>query len=387
LTVQSTPPGLTLQVDGQPCVTPCTASRPNGTTVRVTAAPLLTPASGTQDLFQSWSDMGALDHQIKLDTDTTAIATYTTRYQLTASASPVSAGTFIAVPMSSDGYYTAGSSVTLSARPSSAYRFSTWSGGLSGATPTATITMQAPVQVTGYFQKQADTPGVIVQNAAGHTPQPEVASGSLISIFGSNLAPSVVVGGTNPVPQTLNGVVVVTSGRILPLMFVSPWQINALLPSGLAPGDYDLTVSSLNNPDILTSFTLARNAPGLLTNPLNNRNYALALHQDGSLLTPDAPALPGETVTVLGTGFGPLTLPYIEGFPAPQDPKNPLVDPVAVSLGGTVFPPAWAGAAPGFVGLDSIQILIGDMVPTGTTLQLIATVNGVSSNTVLLPIQ
>jgi len=387
LTVQSTPPGLTLLVDGQPCVTPCTASRPNDTTVRITAPASISTGAGTQNLFQSWSDMGAPDHQVKLGTDITVIANYTTRYQLSTAASPSSGGSFIAVPMSADGYYTAGSQVTLSARPATDYRFTMWGGSLSGSAATTSFTVQAPMQVTGYFQRQSDTPGVFVQNAAGQTPQPEVAAGSLVSIYGANLAPGVAVGGNNPVPQTLNGVVVVAAGHILPLMYVSPWQINALLPGDLAPGDYDLTVSSLGNPDVLTSFTVARNAPGLLTYPTDNRPYALALHQDGSLITPSAPAIPGETITVLGTGFGPLTLPYIDGFPAPPLPENALVDPVTVSLGGSVLTPSWSGAAVGFVGLDSLQIVIDDTVPTGATLEMVATVNGVTSNTVLLPIQ
>ncbi|MGA3024855.1 MAG: hypothetical protein ABSF98_08815 [Bryobacteraceae bacterium] len=387
LTVQSSPAGLALQVNGQPCVTPCTASEPNGATVNIAAVPTLRSGPGTEYLFQSWSDMGAPDHQVTLNTDTTVTANYSTRYLLTVSASPAGAGTFIVSPLSADGFYNASTAVTLTEQPASGYRFSQWSGGLSGTSPTGTVSLQSPVLVTAYFQKLADTPGVLVQNAAGQTPLPVVASGSLVSIFGPNLASGTVVGPTDPLAQTLGGVVATTDGRILALMFVSPQQINALLPSGLAPGEYDLIVSSLNNPDILTSFTVARNAPGLLTNPVNNRNYALALHQDGSLITPSAPTLPGETVTILGTGFGPLTLPYIDGFPAPQSPPNPLVDPVSVALDGTVLTPVWAGAAPGFVGLVSVQIVIGNTVPTGTTLDLTATVNGVSSNTVLLPIQ
>ncbi len=387
LTVQSSPPGLTLQVGGQPCVTPCTASKPTGTAISITAPPTLTSAGGTEYVFQSWSNLGAPTQLVTLNSDTTITANYLTRYQLTASASPASGGAILVSPLSGDGFYTAGTVVTLSARPAVGYRFSQWSGGLSGSAPTATVAMQGPVQVTAYFQTLADTPGVVVQNAAGTTPLPLVASGSLISIFGSNLAPGVLVGPTDPLSQTLNGVVVTTSGRILPLMFVSPGQINALVPSGLTPGDYELIVSSLSGPDIQTSFTVARNAPGILTNAVNNLNYALAFHQDGTLITATSPAVPGETVNLLGTGFGPLTLPYIDGFPAPDSPQNSLVDPVQVSLGGTVLTPAWAGAAPGFVGLDSIQIVIDSSVPTGTTLQLTATVNDVSSNTVLLPIQ
>ena len=388
LTVTSSPSGLVLQVNGQSCVTPCTTSQPTGTKVTISAPPMLTPAPGTQYTFQNWSDLGAPSHPVTLNNDVTVLANYTTRYQLTAAASPAGAGTFTASPQSSDGYYAAGTLVSLTEAPSSGYRFSSWNGGgLSGSAPTATLSMQAPMQVTGYFQKQQDTPGVFVQNAAGVTPQPAVATGSLIAIYGPNLAPGTQTGPTDPLAQTLQGVVVTSGDRILPLMYVSPTQINAFVPSGLSPGNYDLTISSSGQRDILTSYTVARNAPGLLVNLSGNRHYALALHQDGSLITPLSPALPGETVTILGTGFGPLTLPYIDGFPAPQLPANPLVDPVSLSLGGTPLTPSWAGAAPGYVGLDAVQFPITSAVPAGATLDLTVTVNGVSSNTVQLPIQ
>jgi uncharacterized protein (TIGR03437 family) len=195
------------------------------------------------------------------------------------------------------------------------------------------------------------------------------------------------MGPTDPVSQTLDGVVVTSAGYIFPLLYVSPNQINAYLPIGMTPGDYDLDISSMSGPEILTSFTVARNAPGLLTNLVDNIYYALALHQDGSLITPTAPARIGETITLLGTGFGPLTLPYIEGFPAPATPQNPLVDPVSVSLGGSTLTPVWSGAASGYIGLVSVQVTLNSTVPTGTTLQLTASVNGVTSNTVLLPVQ
>jgi len=68
-------------------------------------------------------------------------------------------------------------------------------------------------------------------------------------------------------------------------------------------------------------------------------------------------------------------------------PANPLVDPVSLSLGGTPLTPSWAGAAPGYVGLDAVQFPITSAVPAGATLDLTVTVNGVSSNTVQLPIQ
>ena len=387
LTVNSSPSGLALQLNGQACVTPCTTSQPTGTKVSIGAPAVLTSGPGTEYGFQNWSDLGAPSHTVTLNSDVTVQANYATLYQLSLAASPAGSGTFSAAPQSADGYYAAGTVVTLTESPAAGYRFSNWNGGLTGKSPSETLAMQAPESVTGYFQKDQDTPGVFVQNAAGVTPQPAVATGSLIAIYGPNLAPGVQQGPEDPLAQTLQGVVVTSGDRILPLMYVSPSQINAFVPSGLVPGNYDLTISSAGQPDILTSFTVARNAPGLLVNLSGNRPYALALHEDGSLITPDSPAQQGETVTVLGTGFGPLTLPYIDGFPAPATPPNPLVDPVSLSLGGTPLTPSWSGAAPNFVGLDSVQFPITSAVPVGAALELVATVNGVSSNTVLLPIQ
>ena len=387
LTVQSSPTGLTLQVNGQPCLTPCSLSEPNGTSVQVSAPPTLTSGPGTAYTFQSWSDLASPAHQIKLNTDTTVTANYGTQYLLTAAASPANGGIFTQNPVSATGFYPAGTAVTISASPAEDYRFTQWSGGLTGTGYRESVTMNGPVSVTGYFQKEADTPGVFVENAAGQTPMPIVAPGSLIAIYGANLAPGLVMGPTDPVSQTLDGVVVTSAGYIFPLLYVSPNQINAYLPIGMTPGNYDLNISSMSEPDILTSFTVARNAPGLLTNLVDNIYYALALHQDGSLITPTAPAQIGETITLLGTGFGPLTLPYIEGFPAPAAPQNPLVDPVSVSVGGSTLTPVWSGAAPGYIGLISVQVTLNNTVPAGTTLELTATVNGVTSNTVLLPVQ
>src|SRR5580704_9762797 len=57
-----------------------------------------------------------------------------------------------------------------------------------------------------------------------------VAPGSLVSIFGSNLAPQAAQAASIPLPILLGGVAVSFNGLMAPLLYVSANQINAQLP-------------------------------------------------------------------------------------------------------------------------------------------------------------
>jgi uncharacterized protein (TIGR03437 family) len=58
--------------------------------------------------------------------------------------------------------------------------------------------------------------------------------GSYLTIFGSNLANTRVLASTVPLPTTLGRSSVSVGGKLLPLIYVSPGQINAILPYSLA---------------------------------------------------------------------------------------------------------------------------------------------------------
>ena len=101
--IQSTPPGLTLQVDGATCQTPCNIDRTNGTQVHVTAPTTISMGAGARLSFRSWSDGGTADHMITVGQDyTTLNASFTPFYQLSAASNPASAVTFHFSPSSSD---------------------------------------------------------------------------------------------------------------------------------------------------------------------------------------------------------------------------------------------------------------------------------------------
>jgi uncharacterized protein (TIGR03437 family) len=245
--------------------------------------------------------------------------------------------------------------------------------------------MTAPQSVVAVMNKIPYIAPAGVQNAASSTPSSRVAPGSIIAIYGQSLAPSLEVGPVNPLAQSIADVTVTVNDMILPLLFVSPGQINAQIPWELGDGNYTIEIHSLGQPDVTGTFSIARNAPGLFTQTVNSQAYAIAFHEDGSLITPGSPAKPGETVGILGTGLGPFKGQMIDGF-YPPDPPPALADSVSISAGNHYPSTVWAGAAPGYTGLALIKF----EVPTGASgpsLPITIRVNGVKSNTVMLPVE
>jgi uncharacterized protein (TIGR03437 family) len=224
-----------------------------------------------------------------------------------------------------------------------------------------------------------------ILNGVGPTPSTAVAPGSIISIFGQSLATTTQVGPVNPLAQTIAGTTVTINDSILPLLFVSPQQINAQIPYGLPDGTYTLEVQNVGQTEISGPLTVARNAPGLFYNTIGSTAYAMAFHADGSLVSTSSPAAGGETISMLGTGFGPYQTPVLDGF-FPQNPPPAVSDSVVLSVGGA-NPTPTSTAAPGFTGVVSTQFQVPSGLPSGTSVPVLVTINGVDSNTVMLPIQ
>src|SRR5207237_9945220 len=124
------------------------------------------------------------------------------------------------------------------------------------------------------------------QNAAGVTPQPGMAPGSIASIFGGAMGTDTALGPASPLTQSLAGVTVTARDRFLPLFFVSPTQINFLVPGDFPLGPSVLTVSAPGQADLHTDFLAVRDAPGLFPQVIDGQSFALALHEAGSPVPP-----------------------------------------------------------------------------------------------------
>ncbi|MCU1239007.1 MAG: type sorting protein, partial [Candidatus Solibacter sp.] len=115
----------------------------------------------------------------------------------------------------------------------------------------------------------------IVQAAPGQWPAPCVAArgvvstandsgrpvvaGSLVSIYGANLATQTAVAGTIPLPSTLGDVRVTVDGRTAPLYFVSPGQINLQLPpqTNIGSARAIVTANGIAGAEVMFSVTEA----------------------------------------------------------------------------------------------------------------------------------
>ena len=386
--IQSSPSGVTVKANGSDCLTPCTLSETIGSKLYV-SVPSSVQLSGDSRLqFAEWTDGATGDRSITVIAGSqTFTANYQTYYRLVCTADPYNAVTWRFAPASTDGFYAAGTQVTIWATVASAYRFDGWQGDATGTASSVTVTMDRPRSVEAKLTRVASDGIDAIRNAAGETPEAGVAPGSIISIYGPKLASSIQTGPDSPLAQTLAGVTATVADRLLPLLFVSPGQINAQLPGDLAEGAQTLVVHSNSQPDVTGPFTAQRNAPGLFSQQIAGRPYLIALHQDGSLVTPQKPARRGELITALGTGFGPYQIQPPDGFAVPGTGHYELVDHAELAFGDKVIEPEFAGAAPARVGITAIRFRVADPLPVATTIEIKARINGHESNTVLFPLE
>jgi uncharacterized protein (TIGR03437 family) len=388
--VGSTPAGLNFTVDGSSCTTPCVVNRLAGTQIQINIPASIPTTSTSRYDFDAWSVGGAstsLPVTFTQDVQTLT-ASYHTSYLLAAGMNPPNAATFKYSPSSPDGYFPDGTAVTLTAVPNGGFKFSRWNGDLTGGFSTGYLTMTSPHSVTALFNAVPYIAPAGITNAAGATPDGSVAPGSIVSIYGQNLAGDLAVGPANPLAQTIGGVTVTVYDYLLPLLFVSPQQIGAQVPSALADGTYPITVHWQGQPDVTGTFVVKRDAPGIYTQQ-NAQNLPLmvALHQDGTLITTDSPARRNEVISIYGTGFGPYSQPVIDGFNVALTPLLTQTDPVTVLTSGLTLTPDWAGAAPGMVGTTQLNFRIVDSLPHAAVLDVAVTAGGQQSSVVKLPVE
>jgi uncharacterized protein (TIGR03437 family) len=204
-----------------------------------------------------------------------------------------------------------------------------------------------------------------------------VAAGSWVEIYGSDLATTARSWTGSDfhnqlAPTMVDGTTVMIGGIPAPISYISGGQLNALVPTGLGSGQQTLTVTTLVGTSAAVNITIAPNTAGLYAPQFLNSGgtqYAAGLLSDGSYAAPanvsatvkSRPAKAGETVTLYGTGFGPVTPNVPTGQIAPA--STALTGQLSIALGGLPATVTYAGLAPGGVGLYQINIV----VPAGLT--------------------
>lgn len=394
LIIDTNPAGLEVSVDGKGCATPCTVERLASESILLAPTPSVTQAGVLRLEFTNWSDGVADARMVGFEPELRRLtANYKQLYRLTATGLPAEGGAFTLSPASPDGFYDLDTRVTISVKANNGYRFRRWGGDTAGLFPSATLTVGGPRNVTAEFEKIPFLESAGIKNSAGTGPQDDgptgkVAAGSLVTIYGANLTPLEEVGPASPLVQSLAEVAVRAGDRLLPLSYASANQINAQLPYDLPLGTNKLTVIRTGQPDVSAEFEVVRNAPGLFgqagTEAEGQPQLALAFRANGSVITESTPAAPNDVITLMGTGIGSYRNNPPAGFAIPTGAEFTLVDPVEVLVNDQTVQPLKVIAAPGFVGMTSIQIRLGSQFPVGQSSNVRIRVNGKDSNTVRL---
>lgn len=216
-----------------------------------------------------------------------------------------------------------------------------------------------------------------------------LAPNTIATVYGANLSwDTKAVTTTDLVngllPTSLDGVQVLVYGEPCGLFYVSPGQINFLVP-------YDL---------VLTSAPLQVTRQGVagpkVTIPLNltspaffewNGNQAIGVHADGTLISAAVPAQGGETIVLFAAGLG-RTSPDLLPDRVPTAAATILyASQLQILLNGTALPASsvlYAGVTPGFAGLYQINLKLPGTLPENPQIQV--TIGAQSSPpAVLLP--
>jgi uncharacterized protein (TIGR03437 family) len=228
--------------------------------------------------------------------------------------------------------------------------------------------------------------------AAGGAPE------SIVSAFGSNLATGTQVASELPLPTSLAGTSVKVRDsagveRAAPLFFVAPQQINYQIPPGTAIGNSVVTVTSSGNTAAAGIVEITSVAPGLFAANANGQGVAAA--QVFRLKANGAQSF--EPVAQFDSG-------QVRFVPVPIDlgPESDQVflilygtgikfrsalSAVNCTIGGVGSEVLFADAAPGFVGLDQVNVRLARSLAGRGEVDVTLTVDGRGANPVRVSIR
>ena len=235
------------------------------------------------------------------------------------------------------------------------------------------------------------TGSVASVSAASYQKAAPVASESIVSAFGVNLAAETKAATNLPLPLSLAEISVKIKDSVgtelaAPLFFVSPTQINYQLPSTLARGNATVTV--LNKTDVvaLGSINVTATAPGLFSANANGQGAAIGLLQrrkaDGSDVF-EPLALFDETQKLFIPRVLDLSAPNEQYFLTLfgtgirfRDPSQP----VTAQIGGTEVEVLYAGEQKEFVGLDQVNLRLTPALRGRGQVEIVLSIEGRITN-------
>jgi uncharacterized protein (TIGR03437 family) len=214
-----------------------------------------------------------------------------------------------------------------------------------------------------------------------------IAQGSIVDIFGTDLAPSSTPLQSVPLSTTLAGVTVTvtvnsTTTNVI-LYYVTPSQIAGILPSSTPVGTGTLSV--FNNGTLVgsTPILVVPSAFGILTLNGLGTGPAAAFDVNNNYVGFTNALNPGDYVILWGTGAGPV--PAGTNETVTQTPANLANVPFKAWIGGVEATVYYHGRSQ-YPGLDQVILIVPKGVTPGCYVSVVGQSGNIVTNFASLPV-
>jgi uncharacterized protein (TIGR03437 family) len=248
----------------------------------------------------------------------------------------------------------------------------------------------------------AQTPAVFqdgVVNAGSFASGQAVTPGSIVAIFGSDLASQLTQASTIPLSTSLNNVSVTFNNISAPLFAVipqgpgNPAQINAqlpwnVLPQGQLQGNVAVVVTNNDKSSAPVNVAIAPFGPGVFAFNVSGSLRAIAVFTDSALPWPvgafpgltTRPAKRGDVLQVLCTGLGAVDSPVLgNGYASFDKLRRTTTMPTVLFGGVPATDVQFSGLAPTLVGVNQVNVVVPPNAPVGSAVPLQIQIGGVTS--------
>ena len=215
----------------------------------------------------------------------------------------------------------------------------------------------------------------------------QVAAEQICAAFAANLGTSTSLAQTLPLPGTLGGTTVTVNGIAAQLFFVSPTQINFLMPPAVGLGSAQVVIRTAQEVYSVGTVEVVPSVPAIFTNNAQGSGAAAALATPDGATYQSAPfdiTIGGRPnyLLLFATGIRRATTEF------PND-GNGIAETVRATIEGQSANVIYAGAQGSLVGLDQLNIEFPPSLAGrgARDVEVVITVSGVEANRVTVRIK
>jgi len=227
---------------------------------------------------------------------------------------------------------------------------------------------------------------------------PPLAPGSIVSTFGTNLANQTLAAPSAALPTSLNNTTVTVTDakgveRPASLYFVSPGQTNFVVPDGTGPGPAVFTVTNADGVQSLGTVDIASVSPAFYTMNQNGQGVVAGYVQ---VVPASGPSTYEPVYSCPGGGAPCKTVPIDVGNPSDRFYLTMFgtglrgrssLQGVSVTIGNQTVPVLYASSQGQYDGFDQLDVLLPNSLAGAGVVNVVATVDGMTSNVVQIQLQ